>query len=229
MFCVKKVSDLRIPFIWEERRPVLLERFLYLPGHYDFHSEWKPIPWADAQMFGNDQPVLLEYCSGNGQWICEKAKQNPHLNWVAVEVRFDRARKIWRRLFRENLKNLYILCGEASILTRHYIPKKSLFEIFVNFPDPWPKSRHAKHRLIQAPFLAEIAQSALDGCKATFVTDDFPYATQMLRELALCPVWRPCLPHPHYSLEWPDYGYSFFFDLWKKKGYNIYFLPFICN
>jgi tRNA (guanine-N7-)-methyltransferase len=118
------------------------------------------------------------------------------------------------------------MCGDALTLTRHYIPKKSLLEIFVNFPDPWPKLRHAKHRLIQAPFLSEVAKVSLPGAHATFVTDDELYSAQMLRELFLCPEWRPRLPAPHFAIDWTDYGNSYFFDLWKKKGRNIYFIPF---
>lgn len=223
---MKKASDLKIPFVWADRRPVLLERFLYVPNHYDRHDEWTPVPWADPAIFGNSQPVVLEYCSGNGQWICDKAKQNPHLNWVALDIRFDRSRKTWLRMYRENLPNLYVMCGEAVILTRHYIPKTSLSEIFINFPDPWPKLRHAKNRLIQVPFLREMAEVALPGAFLTFVTDDPVYAAQMLRELAACPIWRPRLPAPHFVLDWPDYGTSYFSELWKKKGLNIHFIPY---
>ena len=226
MLSMKKASDLKIPFVWAERRPVLLERFLYVPDHYDQHDRWTLVPWTDPAVFGNSQPVAIEYCSGNGQWICEKAKQNPEINWVAVDIRFDRCRKTWLRTHRENLPNVYIMCGDANLLNRYYIPKRSLSEIFVNFPDPWPKLRHAKHRLIQAPFLKEVAEAALPGAYATFVTDDEPYATQMLRELNASPYWSPRLPPPYLSMEWPDYGSSYFFDLWKKKGRNIHFLPF---
>lgn len=223
---MKIASDLRIPFSWEERRPVLLDHFLYVPDHYDRHEAWEPVLWSDTTIFGNSHPVALEYCSGNGQWICERAKQNPDINWVALDVRFDRSRKTWLRMHRENIPNLYVFCGEARVLTRHYIPKRSLSHIFINFPDPWPKLRHAKHRLIQAPFLLEMAELALPGAHATFVTDDETYSAQMLRELAKCPPWRPCLPEPHYALDLPDYGFSYFYDLWKKKGRNIYFIPY---
>jgi tRNA (guanine-N7-)-methyltransferase len=227
---MKKASDLRIPFVWEERRPVLLERFLYIPSHYDRHDEWTAVPWNDPAIFGNSREVSIEFCSGNGQWISERAKQNPHLNWVAVDIRFDRSRKTWLRMHRENIPNLYIMCGDANQIIRHYLPKRSITEIFVNFPDPWPKRYHAKHRLIQAPFLGQMAEVSLPGARATFVTDDAVLASQMLRELAACPIWRPCLPPPHYTLDCSDYGNSYFSDLWKEKGRNIHYIPyeFLC-
>src|SRR5579872_3724980 len=82
---MKTAKDLRIPFTWAERRPILLDRFFYLPKSYDGHERWGVFDWADPQVFGNQQPVIIEYCSGNGQWIGERAKQNPTVNWVAVE------------------------------------------------------------------------------------------------------------------------------------------------
>jgi len=223
---MKTANDLRIPFVWEERRPVLLERFLYVPNHYDRHDAWTLVSWDDPAVFGNNQKVALEFCSGNGQWICERAKQNPLLNWVAVDIRFDRSKKTWARMQRENLPNLYIMCGDANQLVRYYIPKGSVSELFVNFPDPWPKLRHAKHRLIQTPFLVEMANISRGDALATFVTDDANLAAQMLRELNDCPIWRPRLPPPHYTLDREDYGASYFSDLWKKKGRNIYFIPY---
>ena len=205
---------------------MLLDRLLYVPRFYEQHEEWTPIPWSDPQIFGNEKPVILEYCSGNGQWICEKAKQNPEFNWVALDIRFDRCRKTWGRLYRENLSNLYILCGDAIPLTRYYIPKKSLMEIYVNFPDPWPKLRHAKHRLVQPLFLQEAAELVLPGGKGTFVTDDPTYAAQMQHVLMASPFWSPLLSAPHYFLNPSDFGSSFFLELWTKKGRDIHLFPF---
>jgi tRNA (guanine-N7-)-methyltransferase len=223
---MKKASELRIPFTWAERHPVLLERCLYIPGHYDKHDRWERVAWSDPRLFGNDQPVVIEYCSGNGEWISRRAKQNPHLNWVAVEKRFDRSRKIWARQQRESIANLFVICGDAVDFTRHYIPLQSVSEIFVNFPDPWPKRRHAEHRLIRKAFLDEVEKVMIPSGKAILVTDDLPYATQMLDAAAHQSRWRPLFPAPHYATEWPDYGTSFFCDLWREKGREIYFLHY---
>ena len=223
---MKKPSDLRIPFAWAERRSVLLDRFLYIPGFYDKHEEWTRTAWSDPSLFGNDSPLAIEYCSGNGQWICERAKQNPQINWVAVEKRFDRARKIWLRLHRESLPNLIVVCGEALSFARHYVPAGSVSQIFVNFPDPWPKLRHAKHRLIRSEFLFEVEKSLSPLGLATFSTDDQPYLTQMIKTVALHPKWRPRFPPPYFATEWPEFGDSYFCNLWRGKGRTIYYLQF---
>lgn len=229
MLLMKKASDLRIPFSWDERRPIILDKFFYIPGFYEKHEDWTPVPWSDPQIFGKEGLVVIEYCSGNGQWICDRAKQNPSIFWVAVEKRFDRARKIWLRLHREEISNLFVVCGEAVVFSRHYVPKNSVSEIFVNFPDPWPKLRHAKHRVIRDEFLKEVEEILIPTGKAILTTDDFPYAELMMQTVSLRPNWRSLLPSPGYATDWPDYGASYFHDLWKQKGRTIYHMQFEVN
>lgn len=223
---MKTANDLRIPFTWAERRPILLDRFFYMPGFFERYEEWNPFSWSDPELFGNDQPVVIEFCSGNGQWIGDRAKQNPHLNWVAVEKRFERARKIWLKLHREEIPNLYVVCGEAVEFSRYYAPEASASEIYVNFPDPWPKRRHAKHRLVSSEFLEVLERITTPQGKATFVTDDWDYASQMIQQLEKFPAWQPLLPPPFFTTQWPDYGNSFFADLWKEKGRTIHYIPY---
>lgn len=88
---MKQASDLRIPFTWQERRPIILERFFYLP----------PCDEAlyDPSIFTERGPLAIEYCSGNGEWITRMALQQPQFQWIAVEKCFERARKIWLNIF----------------------------------------------------------------------------------------------------------------------------------
>ena len=210
---MKTAKDLIIPFSWPDRRPILLDRFFYVPANYPYTSETIPF-------FEKEQKILIEYCSGNGQWIGARAKQNPHLNFLAVEKDFERARQIWLTSHRERLPNLATACAEGVIFTRYYAPVAE--EIFVNFPDPWPKLRHAKHRIIRVEFLLELLRIVRVGGRATCVTDDPGYAEQMLKEFSLCPQWKFLFN----VNEWPDYGRSFFNDLWRKRGRNIHYLSY---
>lgn len=203
---MKTAKDLKIPFEWADRRPIWIDRFFYVPALYEHAPQTQPWPEIFA----------IEYCSGNGQWIGEKAKQNPHLNWIAVEKRFDRARQIWLKMHRENLTNLFVVCAEALIFTKYYAPEE-VEQVFVNFPDPWPKRYHAKNRLVQFPFIQEMGRIAK---KAMCVTDDEKYAQLMSKEFKKCSHWTPAPP----ACE--DYGASFFGDLWKEKGRTIQYLAY---
>lgn len=221
-----KASALRIPFVWKDRRPIFLERCLYLPGHYEAHETWERVPWEDPLVFGNSNPVVIEYCSGNGEWICGKAKEFPEKNWVAIEKRFDRARKIWARLHRENLPNVFVVCGEAFIFTKHYAPIRSVQEVFVNFPDPWPKLRHAKHRLIRKEFLKEVEKILVSKAQVMFTTDDREYLTRMIQEVLPHFAWKSKVGEPYFTTDDPLFGPSYFLKLWKSRGRTIYHLPF---
>ena len=223
---MKLSSTLRIPFKWENRHPILLDRCLYIPGFFDRHDSWQPIAWEDPQIFGNHNPIHMEFCSGNGQWICEKAKKNPHINFVAVEKRFDRARKIWANLKRDNITNLLVVCSDDLIYAKHYVPLNSVSYFYINFPDPWPKLRHAKHRLMRPEFLKVCERIVTDHAMAMFTTDDTDYANLAVSTLLESSFWKPKHLPPYLICDLPDFGDSYFCDLWKSKGKNIYHLQF---
>ena len=210
-----KPKDLKVTFKWDERRPYYQDGILFVPKHYQEHrGELLP---------SMGKPIAIEYCSGNGEWIIDKCEQEPHRHWIAVEKKFQRVAKIWSKAKNRHIENLTIVCGEAETFTKHYLLEGSVEAIFVNFPDPWPKDRHAKHRLIQTPFAKELARIAKPGCKAIFVTDDVPYAEQM--EAQMCAPWKLCEKRAMDE----NYGSSFFDRLWRSKGCAIQLLEFQCK
>jgi tRNA (guanine-N7-)-methyltransferase len=218
-----KPKNLKFPFDWESRAPLFADGVLYVPKYYALHEDWpKEELWKELSVYPK---VAIEYCSGNGTWIAERAKQDLSTLWIAVEKRFDRTRKIWSKKHNFFLKNLLIVCGEALTFTKHYLPDQCIDSIYVNFPDPWPKSRHAKNRLIQKPFIEEISRISKDLAEATFVTDDAPYSLQMIEEMQKGK-WNSSLPDPFYQTYWSEYGESYFDSLWREKKREIRYLQF---
>lgn len=214
-----KPKNLKFPFLWVERHPVLTDGVLFVPDYYDRHREWTFPGWE--AIFGNSNPVNVEYCTGNGAWIIDKARTSKN-NWVAVEWRFDRVRKIWSKMKNFNISNLFIVCGEALTFTREYLPKDCISEVYINFPDPWPKEKHAKNRLFQEPFVSELTRVVKN--RATIVTDDETYANQLHHEMSK--KWRPVFSSPHFITDWPDYGTSYFDALWREKGCTIRYFQY---
>ncbi len=216
-----KAQDLRWPFTWEQRRPLFKEGVLFVPEHYDQHKEMGFFPsWE------NEAPIHIEYCSGNGDWIVDKAAQHPECNWIAVERKFERVAKIWARGRRRGITNLLVVCGEALTFTRYYLPSGSISAGYINFPDPWPKTKHAKNRLIQEPFVREVARVFCHTAPLTLVTDDPVYTEQMARVMLQESLWSPAFPEPYYIGQWPSYGGSYFDTLWRSKGLPIHYLQF---
>lgn len=221
-----KPNDLKTPFIrGEERYPLIKDSVCYIPDG----SENKPFTfpgWDNAQVFALNQPICIEYCSGNGDWIAAKAKAHPHQNWVAVERKFPRVQKIWSKLQNHHLPNLFIICGEGFYTTQCFLPAASIDAIYINFPDPWPKRRHAKHRIVQPNFIRELGRILKDKGTLTLVTDDEAYSQRMIEDVHLAGGFQSIFPSPYFSLEYPDYGTSYFEDLWRQKGKGIRYHEF---
>lgn len=221
-----KRSDLRFPYLWEERKPLIHDRVLFVPKLYDGHEEWRFPAWEDQELFGRAAPIEIEYCSGNGAWIIEKAKHHPDIHWVAVEKRFDRVQKIWSKMKNEKIGNLFIVCGEALTFTKYYVRGNSFSHFYINFPDPWPKGRHKKHRLLSDPFITEMARVSNPDAKAVIVTDHEEYAHNICKAFAEHPAWAPVFPSPHFVTEWEGYGTSYFHELWLQRNKTIHYLQF---
>ncbi len=205
----------------QEKKPFFQDRFFYLPQdarHCFFSESFSILP--------KEQPVAIEYCSGNGQWILDRAQKNPSIFWVAVEKKWKRASQIWNRMSTMQLENLLVVYGEAHAFTRHFLSEGAVTEAFVNFPDPWPKRRHGKHRLIQKEFVDELSRVLKKGGKITLVTDDPIYCAVICQEICSSCAFAPEFPEPYYITEWPEYGSSFFENLWRKKGLQIHYLRF---
>lgn len=221
-----KPADLKFPFrSWGQGHVCIQDKVWYVP-ECESTIPFTFLGWNQPELFGNDNPIHLEYCSGNGAWIANRAEQNPHINWVALEMKFCRVRKIWSKIKNFNLSNLVVICGEGLHTTKNYFPSHGIDQVFINFPDPWPKRRHAKNRIIQPHFTSELQRILRPGGRVTFVTDDADYSTWTIKTFQNSPGFASVYPEPFYVHESADYGTSYFEDLWRSKGKMIYYHQF---
>jgi tRNA (guanine-N7-)-methyltransferase len=221
-----KPEDLKSPFSFDERQVLIKDKIWFVPDYFDRYDEFTFKGFEDPDLFGNSNPVHLEYCSGNGSWIAKKAIANPLINWVACEIKFCRVRKIWSKIKNLELNNLFAICGEGNGVTKRYFFPNSIDHVFINFPDPWPKKRHAKHRIIQAPFVEELLRILKPDGIVTFVTDDVDYSNWTIDFFTANLGFESCFPAPFYSNEQPEYGTSYFDQLWREKGRLIRYHQF---
>ena len=130
-------------------------------------------------LFGNSTPVELELGAGDGSFLAQYAALQPGRNFVGVERLLGRLRKLDRKTRRTGLTNLRCLRLEATYVLEWMIPAGSLAALHVYFPDPWPKRRHWKRRLVNADFV-RLAHTALrPGGVAFLRTDHESYFEQM--------------------------------------------------
>jgi tRNA (guanine-N7-)-methyltransferase len=215
-------EDFKYPFKEKLEQCAFVDGIIFLPLQKEGDNELQILDF-----FAEKKPLHVEYCSGNGAWIADKALESPQWNWIGVEKKFDRARKIWAKMKNRSLKNLLVICGEAHLATRLLFPSCSLDQAYINFPDPWPKTRHWKHRLISPPFLEELHRAVIPGGGFTFVTDDIPYSEATMKEVKKQDKFAFRAPDPGYVLELPSYGSSYFEELWRSQGKQVRYHQFI--
>ncbi|MDX8049331.1 tRNA (guanosine(46)-N7)-methyltransferase TrmB [Lentzea sp. BCCO 10_0798] len=131
--------------------------------------------------FGRSAPVLLEIGSGMGETTSQLVAAAPELNYVAVEVyKPGLAQLLLRAEHLGGLDNLRVLRGDAVDLLTDHIAPASLHGVRIFFPDPWPKKKHHKRRLVQPEFVALLASRLEPGGVLHLATDWEHYAEQML-------------------------------------------------
>lgn len=131
--------------------------------------------------FGRSAPVLLEIGSGMGETTSQLVAAAPELNYVAVEVyKPGLAQLLLRGEHLGGLDNLRVLRGDAVDLLTSHIAPASLHGVRIFFPDPWPKKKHHKRRLVQPEFVALLASRLEPGGVLHLATDWEHYAEQML-------------------------------------------------
>lgn len=221
-----KAEKLKSPFCWKERHILMKDRVWHIPDQFEDFASFSFPGWSHSDFFNRESPVCIEYCSGNGCWIAAKAQEYPEYNWVAVEKKFDRVRKIWSKIKKFNLPNLIAVCGEGLKATHHYFPTASIKEVFINFPDPWPKRRHAKNRIIQDAFIDEMHRILEPEGRLTWVTDDEHFSFHGLQVLLKNPGFLSEYQEPYFINVIPGYGTSYFEDLWREKGKVIRYHAF---
>lgn len=137
-------------------------------------------PLDTSAWFGRDAPVVLEIGSGMGETTAQLAQAQPEVNYLAVEVYKPGLAQLLSRAETLEIDNLRLLRGDAVVLLEDHVAPDSLDEVRIFFPDPWPKKRHHKRRLVQASVVELIASRLVPGGVLHLATDWESYAEQML-------------------------------------------------
>ena len=140
-----------------------------------------------AQLFPRPQPLEVELGCGDASFLVEYAQRNPAKNFIGVERLLGRLQKLDRKGGRAGLKNTRGLRIESAYFLQYLLPAHAASALHVYFPDPWPKKKHRRHRLINEGFPA-LARTALAPAGNVFLrTDDADYFQQMNEVFAAAP------------------------------------------
>ena len=169
-----------------------------------FGIAFEAAPLAFAPVFGRVAPVILEIGFGMGETTAAIARAHPQHDFLALDVHAPGVGALLKRIDAMSLTNVRIIRHDAVEVVALMIPPASLAAVHVFFPDPWPKKRHHKRRLLQAAFVHALAQRLAPGGYLHAATDWEDYAQDILATLtaepllansaegfAAPPAWRP--------------------------------------
>ena len=127
------------------------------------------------ELFGNRNPVALEIGSGKGRFLIGAASDQPDRNFLGIEKSLHYHRLIGERVKKCGLQNVRIINHDAFLVMQKMIADGSVSEIHIYFPDPWPRKREQKRRIIRAEALAEMKRVLVEGGSGVYVTDHQEY------------------------------------------------------
>ena len=128
------------------------------------------------EIFPESQEIIMEIGFGMGEATALIGKAFPDRGFLAVDVHRPGVGKLFALIHEYGLKNLRVIQGDAHLILHDMVPDNSLDGIHLFFPDPWPKARHNKRRIVNAAFLSQIAPKLKDGGFIHIATDWVPYA-----------------------------------------------------
>ena len=155
---------------------------------------FSPIPLDLDRVFGRTAPRILEIGFGMGETTAAIAQEHPENDYLGIEVHTPGVGSLLKRIADLHLANLRIIQHDAVEVVQHMIAPDALDGVHIFFPDPWPKKRHHKRRLIQPAFVALLASRMKRGARVHACTDWEEYARQMLEVLAADPALRNTAP-----------------------------------
>lgn len=191
-----------------------------------FGIDFKSQPIDFKQIYGNDNPVVLEIGFGMGASFIEMAKNHPQQNYLGIEVHQPGVGACLKTLHEAGIQNVRVMNHDAVEVLSSMIPDRSLARVQIFFPDPWHKSKHHKRRLIQPAFIAQLASKLQLNGVIHLATDWEDYAEQMLLVMQNAPDFENGALHGDF-IERPEYRPKTKFEQrGLKLGHGVWDLEF---
>jgi tRNA (guanine-N7-)-methyltransferase len=177
-------------------------------------------------IFGNDKPLALEIGCGMGDFMAKLAALHPEWNFIALDYYNKGCLKTCKRIDSLGLDNVRVVRDEARSFIARCIPSGSLQSVVINCPDPWPKMRHRKRRLVQADFVRFLADFMQPGADFHFATDFDDYGRDVAELMPDIAGFENVLEPDFYRHEREQYPLSKYMLKFIKEGKRIYFVHY---
>jgi tRNA (guanine-N7-)-methyltransferase len=222
---VKPTSRKIRSFIRRQGRITEGQKFA-LDTYWDKYCLPSDKPLNVIEVFGRISPLTLEIGFGNGDALAQMASKNPDTDFIGIEVHRPGIGRLLIQLEEKGLNNVRIYNHDAIEVLQTVIPERSLAAVHLFFPDPWPKLKHHKRRIVQPEFLNLLADKLISGGYFHAATDWQNYADNMLAVLSSDKRYENASPN-HTYCEKPDYRpLTKFEQRGLKLGHGVWDLIF---
>jgi tRNA (guanine-N7-)-methyltransferase len=181
---------------------------------------------TSESLFGNHRPLFLEIGFGNGEDLLHNAIRHPHRNYLGIEVHRPGVGHLLLGLERHGIDNVRVACADAVEILRQRIPDPGLDGVNLFFPDPWPKKKHHKRRIVQRPFVALLAKKLTAGAVLHIATDWEDYAGQILAVLQTSPEFENVAGMRGFPVNPPPRAHTRFEKRGRRLGHGVWELVF---
>lgn len=191
------------------------------------------IPLADFssgknwnEIFGHSGPLKVEICSGKDEFLIKMAEREPASRFVGIERSRAMAQKLVAKIERSELTNIRVISEPAEYVVEDAFTSNLVETFFINFPDPWPKKRHHKRRLISPLFTKLLADRLVPGGEIQFVSDHRDYVQWALPIFSTTSFLENCFGGEGFRLHLDDYPPTLYMKKYQREGRPFYFLRF---
>lgn len=179
----------------------------FVPPHYFRRLERDEILIAR-------RPLEIDLGCGDGSFLINLSKQHPERDFIGVERLLGRCKKVAKRIARASLANARILRLDSKYVVEWLLPPASISRIHLLCPDPWPKVRHHRRRIIQIPFLTALRDTLIPGGEFLFMTDHGEYFQDALEKINGSRLFT-ILPWPENAFPYPKTDFQI---QWEAEG-----------
>lgn len=177
--------------------------------------------WQD--IFGNQNPIKIDLGCGYGHFLAAMAQTEPGTNFIGIEVYAKGIQRAYQKIQTQQLSNVRLLQMNALAAFSTGFCANQLDAIYINFPDPWPKRRHARRRMLQPELIKLLHDRLVVGGQIVVATDVKNYAHDMLRLLLTQPGLQSQIPEG-ISNELADRVPTLYEEKFRRQDLPIYYL-----
>lgn len=167
-----------------------------------------------SEVCRDGRPLEVDLGCGDGSFLMEMARQHPERDFLGVERLLGRVRKVCKKITRRGLANVRVLRLESRYVTEWLLPEEAVSRLHLLCPDPWPKVRHHRRRLVQVDFLESVRRVLVPGGEFLFMTDHEDYFRWAEEKVAAFGEFE--------WLEWNEDSFFYpktdFQQLWESEG-----------